>query len=329
MTLDTATAGVSVMYHYVRPGGSDVPRGIRPFMTSEFEAQLDWLAERWDIVGADEFAAWLTGDTVRPRPPCLLTFDDGVRDQHDVILPILRRRGLSGVFFVLNWPLRDDRMPLTHLMHWMLGHDDEDTWALFVDYAERELGGRSHLGDDASVRTVYPLDSLLRARIKYAANIALAPRAVEQIVAETLSAEGLTADTLTREWFASADDVRALHDAGMTIGMHGVSHRSLQQLGPDGIRAEIADSHGYLTELLGGAPTWWACPFGGTAAGPELLAAMNDAMARHGITHATTIVKGLIAPGSDPTLIPRFDAIDLPPRRDHDPRRAPAASLET
>ncbi len=320
MTLDTATAGVSVMYHYVRADGSDVPRGIRPFMTSEFEAQLDWLAERWDIVGADEFSAWLAGDTKRARPPCLLTFDDGVRDQHEVILPILRRRGLSGVFFVLNWPLRDGRMPLTHLMHWVLGHDEETVWATFVDHAERHLGGRGVLGDDAAVQTVYPLDSLVRARIKYAANIALAPEVVEQIVAGTLAAEGLTADALTREWFATADDVRALHEAGMTIGMHGASHRSLQQLGPDAIRAEIADNHAYLADLLGEPPTWWACPFGGVSASPDLVSTMYGALARHGIGSAMTIEKGLITPGSDRMAIPRFDAIDLPPRRDYDPR---------
>ncbi len=93
------------MYHYVRPDGEQVPGGIRPIRTSEFEDQLDWLCDQYDVLPADEFLERLSSRGSHfLKPPCLLTFDDGTKDHAEVVTPILQRRGLSGVFFVLTWP---------------------------------------------------------------------------------------------------------------------------------------------------------------------------------------------------------------------------------
>jgi len=305
-----------VMYHYVRPDGSRVPGGIRPLLCSELEAQLDWIEERYDIVGGDEFLAWMEGRSRRRRPPCLLTFDDGVRDQHDVVLPILRRRGLSAIVFVLTWPCTEGRMPLTHAVHWLLGRNESAVWAAIEAYAERELGGVGQLPDAETAQAVYPWDSAARGRIKYAANLALPHEAVEQIVSLELARDGLRVDDLAGEWFVTTDEIRALDAAGVEIGMHGVSHRSLQQLGPQGIRDEIAACHATLHDVLGRPPTWWATPFGGNDAPAELLAVMTGTLREFGVRGACSTAKALPRPGDDALDIPRLDAVDLPPRRE-------------
>src|SRR5438477_12798539 len=98
------------MYHYVWRDDEPAPRGIRPLLASEFEDQLDWLEERYDIVQPDEFLEILRRGDCSQRPPCLLTFDDGTKDHARVVTPILARRGLGGLFFVLTWPIELGRM---------------------------------------------------------------------------------------------------------------------------------------------------------------------------------------------------------------------------
>ena len=94
-----------VMYHYVRESIESSSSGIRPLLTGEFEEQLDWLEENYRIVSPEEFLSAAKGGYLRDgKAPCLLTFDDGTRDHLDVVAPILMRRSLSGVFFVLTWP---------------------------------------------------------------------------------------------------------------------------------------------------------------------------------------------------------------------------------
>src|SRR5260221_3849592 len=165
--------GLVVMYHYVRPDGATIPGGIRPMLTGEFERQLDWLERHYSIVRPHEFEGWIAGEGSLAKPPCLLTFDDGTRDHAEVVTPILQSRGLGGVFFVLSGPAEDGMMPLTHAVHWLLGQPDAVTWELFERYAHERLGGAAALGDPIEAKRIYHYEPELRARIKYAANMAL------------------------------------------------------------------------------------------------------------------------------------------------------------
>jgi len=315
---DEHERGLVVMYHYVRADGAAVPGGIRPMMAAEFERQLDWIGERYSIVRPEAFERWMTGEESFSKRPCLLTFDDGTRDHAEVVTPILSRRGLGGVFFVLSGPAEEGLMPLTHAVHWLLGQPDEVTWALFERYGRERLGGVAALGDPAEARRIYHYETEIRARIKYAANMALPVEATGEIVRAAVEAAGMTMGDLAREWFVSAEQIVAMSRAGMTIGLHGHSHTSLQVLGEAGIRREIAHGSDYLHGLTGRRPTWWACPFGGSGASDAAISAMRGAMAGAGLTMAVTTRKAPVerggGGGGDPLAIPRYDCIDLPPR---------------
>jgi peptidoglycan/xylan/chitin deacetylase (PgdA/CDA1 family) len=302
-----------VMYHYVWPDGDAVPAGIRPLLVSEFAAQLDWLEERYEIVGAERFLERMGEES--SRPPCLLTFDDATRDHARVVTPLLSQRSLSGVFLALAWPARDRRMPLTHAIHWLLSQGEQPVWEMMRRFAVDQLGDASHLGDAEQARRVYYYETPLRARIKYAANMALPPDVTERLVGKAVADAGRTMEQLAGEWFASADELVQMHRAGMTIGMHGVSHRTLQALGGEGIGREIAECSAWLTGLLGERPGWFACPFGGSGAAREATAAMDQALRDKGVQAAVTAEKAVVGAGCDRLRIPRLDAIDLPPRR--------------
>lgn len=312
--------GVVMMYHYVRPDGAVIPSGIRPMLTSEFERQLDWLGERYEITAAPDFLNWLQGDWRGSKPPCLLTFDDGTRDHAEVVTPILVRRGIAGVFFVLSGPAEVGLMPLTHAIHWLLGQPDEQTWEIFERYARDELGDLAALGDAAEAQRIYHYEPPLRARIKYAANMAMPQDATNQIIRRAADTAGMSLEALAHEWFVSTEQIAQMHRSGMTIGLHGHSHTSLQVLGPGGIAREIAHGSAYLARITGARPTWWACPFGGTGASDQTLSAMRLAMASAGLTAAVTTRKAPVNCGSgDPLAIPRYDCIDLPPRKSATP----------
>jgi peptidoglycan/xylan/chitin deacetylase (PgdA/CDA1 family) len=232
-----------------------------------------------------------------------------------VVAPILARRGMGGVFFVLSGPAEEGLMPLTHAIHWLLGQPDEETWEIFERYARNELKDVAALGDPAEARRIYHYEPPLRARIKYAANMAMPQDAANQIIHRAADAAGTSLAELARDWFISAEQIVQMHQMGMTIGLHGHSHSSLQALGPAGIAREIAHGSTYLTRLTGAAPTWWACPFGGTGASDQTLSAMRAAMASAGLTAAVTTRKAPVIRGTDPLAIPRYDCIDLPPRK--------------
>jgi peptidoglycan/xylan/chitin deacetylase (PgdA/CDA1 family) len=313
MMNDPIGQGLIVMYHYVRPDEERSPAGIRPLRVSQFEAQLDWLQQRYHIVGPTRFLDWVSGRAPDGQPPCLLTFDDGTRDHAEVVTPILVRRGLQGLFFVLTWPMELGRMPLTHAVHWLLGRSEEEIRVALDALVQDHQEAARVLEDGSEAARIYPYETPLRARIKYAANMALPAECVERAIAGAARVAGTDLRQLAREWFVSADQVVKMDQAGMTIGLHGCSHRSLQVLGGSGIRREIEHASAYLGRLLGERVTWWACPFGGSGAPTSALEAMQQAMDEVGIEAAVSTAKSRVQRDSDPRSLPRLDCIDLPP----------------
>ena len=190
------------MYHYVRESRESSPDGIRPLLTGEFEEQLDWLERNFEIVSAEEFLVALKGGLGSSgKAPCLLTFDDGTRDHLEVVFPILQRRSLPGLFFVLTWPSEHQKMPVTHLLHWVLGQPEERVWGQLKHFAGTRLGGFQALGSVDDAMKIYHYESRLRGRIKYAVNLAFPPEAAEEVITEIALTQGMTSRRLANEWF--------------------------------------------------------------------------------------------------------------------------------
>lgn len=75
--------------------------------------------------------------------------------------------------------------------------------------------------------------------------------------------------------FMTWDEVRALHEAGMTIGSHTLSHPYLSKLTPDQLRREVVDSKHVLEERLGIEVKDFASPFG--YSNDAVVALLNEA----------------------------------------------------
>ena len=74
----------TVMYHYVR----DIPdtsgrrfKGIRP---EQFEGQLDYVTRHYTVCRLADVIAAAHGELELPPRPCVLTFDDGLREHYGV-----------------------------------------------------------------------------------------------------------------------------------------------------------------------------------------------------------------------------------------------------
>lgn len=294
------------MYHYVRPAGQ-TPAGIRPLSLEGFERQLDELERSYQIVGPDEYVA--DGD----RRRCLLTFDDGTRDHVEVVLPVLARRGLTGVFFLLTGPWTSGKLPTAHRVHALLSHATPESLleALRESAATRGVDDEA-LGAPAEAARVYHYeDSAARARLKYALNFALPPgeagAILDDLVAWTLGDER----SLASAWFAGPEDAQQLHTSGMTVAAHGETHEALARLTPDDVEREIRRCHDTLTSVVGEPPRWFAPPFGGVGAGADTVARMLDVLRSLDYAGYCTAESGM--PGKDGALwrIGRWDAASL------------------
>jgi len=102
--------GVSTRYH------EDLPQSAQPILQlPEFTGILEWLAHRFRFLTPGEF---FEGS----EAGLLLTFDDGLANNHDLVLPVLERFGAPAVFFVATYHVENAPVPLAFIRKALADH---------------------------------------------------------------------------------------------------------------------------------------------------------------------------------------------------------------
>ncbi|HEX7131044.1 MAG TPA: polysaccharide deacetylase family protein [Iamia sp.] len=250
-----------VMYHYVRPSSDDLPH-LRYLPLDGFRRQLDHFAATEGFAARDDVVAAADGGPVPPG--VVLTFDDGLADHVDVVLPELVERDLWGLFFVPSAPHTEGIVLDVHRIHHLLGrhggpacrralHATVDRSELTSDRrAEFETGAYQGQEDDEATTTfkrllnyVVPFDR--RDEVLTAIETALDrdPGAAQAL-------------------YATPAGLATLVSSGSIVGSHGHSHRVMSRLSPPEQAVEVARSVALLDETLPPQARRTYChPYGG------------------------------------------------------------------
>jgi peptidoglycan/xylan/chitin deacetylase (PgdA/CDA1 family) len=93
--------GMAVVYHRLAETAGDARRELLPAISvRHFGAQVDLLAQHYDIVSAAELPAAARNRARGARLPLAITFDDDDPSHVDWAAPALRERGLPATFFL-------------------------------------------------------------------------------------------------------------------------------------------------------------------------------------------------------------------------------------
>ena len=282
-------------YHGVHDGVAD-PRlnfdGMH-VRARRFARQMRYVARRYDVTTLDGL---LDGAPAagRSRPRAVITLDDGYRNVQRVAQPILRSLGLPATLFVpTDFVLRAcgfwwDRLRV------MVAAAERPRVALPLDGAERTLSLRTLREQKAALAQ---LSDELRRLPSPRRETALRSLAARLGVRASVDA-GPLGERL------SAAEVRALAEAGITIGSHGVSHDALVLLTPEALAHELSESKWRLEEWTGRPVAWLAYPHG------EFSAAVVEATRRAGYRGAVTTIEALNDGGQDRYALRRIGVHD-------------------
>jgi peptidoglycan/xylan/chitin deacetylase (PgdA/CDA1 family) len=189
-----------------------------------FRRQLDQLLEMGDIV---PLPSMLADASVRSRPRFALTFDDDSLSHHQVVLPVLRDRGVSATFFLGGRSLHG----LGPLWFEIL---DDLVLSRGVAEVARSLG--------TSATDVRQL----------AERCERDPQLQRAIVSE---------DAVVVEHLSDGH-IAGLEEAGMTIGFHTLHHPLLTRLSGDALDTALTEGRAELEDVVGHRIDLFAYPHG-------------------------------------------------------------------
>jgi peptidoglycan/xylan/chitin deacetylase (PgdA/CDA1 family) len=239
--------GLILTFHHVRPARDDPfqPNALLEITPEHLDRTLRVVREQgFDIVALDEVPDRLAAGEGRP-PFCVLTFDDGYRDNRDYALAILNRHGAPWTLFVTA--------------DFASGHGR--LWWLELEEVVRR---RDHLVLDGERLPARTPDEKHAA---FAAAYSALRGGPEEVLRDTIAgwcAEiALDVTELVRNACMSWDELAELARAPrVTIGAHTLTHPMLGKHDDGRAWLEIEGGRAAVAEKLGIEPQHLAYPVG-------------------------------------------------------------------
>jgi len=281
------------------PGGEHLPPDMM-IGRERLERIVTWFQGRYRVCSIGEGVDAIAADGEQSL--LALSMDDGYRDNHDVMLPLLQRLGVSATVFLESRPLDERRVSWSHKLFWILARtsasDFVERYGAATDrrepFAALQAAAVANGGRDATY--------LVKRLLKYEVEPADRDPAIDGIFADLGGVDSELCDALYMTW----DDARALRDAGVELGGHTVTHPILSSLDGPGALAEIRTGAEALERELGQPPVTFAYPWGRRW---DFNAESRKAVEQSGFRTAVTMHGGTNDAHTDPTRLHRL-AID-------------------
>ncbi len=244
-----------VMFHHFHGNGHAASQGS--ISAAELARLLDYLgSER--ILGAQEWQERALAGQLGSDELCL-TFDDALRSQIDVALPVLEERGLTAFWFVYSdafgTPVRN--VEIFRAFRHDCYPDIEAFYREFeakvreseyADTAEKAISiglADSHLSE-------FGFYSCSDRRFRYLRDKVLGKVAYEDLMVGLMAASNYNVEAARRHLWMSEDDLFKLHCNGHVVGLHSFTHPTeLKLLSQEEQMQEYAANKEHLEKVLG------------------------------------------------------------------------------
>lgn len=227
---------------------SQFDRGLWSASAQAFTDQIRFCKAHLEMITPDDLSVVRTS---APGRYGMITFDDGYRDNYDVAFQILKKEGIKAAFFITTGFIDSPRVPWWDEIAWMVRMSQKHLielpgWIpepISFDDPDREQAVRV----------------LLRAYKEMPANSTCS---YLDAIAEATRSGRYGVDAGNRLWM-TWDMIREMHNAGMTIGGHTVTHPVLARSSREQQREEIAGCGKRLYDEIGKPMRYFSYPVGG------------------------------------------------------------------
>lgn len=298
-----------INYHYVRDVDTSRSRGIHPTTPTQLRDQLANLLKEVRFIGLPELIDHLhSGQNLRDNR-CLVTFDDGLREQAQLAVPVLDNLGIPAIFFVNTLPLTEGGALLVHKIHWLRECIPQDEFlTAFKAHASR-LGLEELLREtnEKAAAAQYLYDDAATAQIKFLLNHVMPFDATEEIIGNMFS-ERMDEEAFSRDLYMSAQDICEI-GRSHAIGSHSHAHRPLSSLSSRELEDDLGGSRKVLEQITNRPVLAVSYPYGGPTAVNRDVA---DTAGRVGYEVGFTMERCANRTLADPLLLGRVSTNDAP-----------------
>lgn len=239
------------MYHYTRDLRHSRYPQIKGLDYALFEQQLQFFINNFSVVTMEDIINYVQTDGVGyklPEKSLLLTFDDGYIDNFTVALPLLKKYGIQGSFFIPGKTFTENVLLDVNKIHFILAStknasDLVNDIFLLLDEARKEPEYRGIPANNELYTKFGVANRFDNADVIFCKRIlqTAIPEKLRKVISSKLFAKyvGLIESNFARELYMNSDQIKCLRDNGMFIGLHGYDHYWLGNLSTEQMKQDI------------------------------------------------------------------------------------------
>jgi peptidoglycan/xylan/chitin deacetylase (PgdA/CDA1 family) len=215
-----------------------------------FEMQIRYINKAFRVLTHDEFTAQLSQGTRYNKTTCLITFDDGWKDNYAHAYPVLKKYKTPAIIFLpvnyIDSSIQFWQEQLTRILIDMhhAGVKDADEYRKNCDMLKKyNLQGIMNLSED---RLRVSIERAVSEKKK------MSYEEIESMVAQ-LSEHTKFKRTgqVHCDFFLSWDEIYKMKECGISFGSHGMNHKILTKVPLSEANYEIAESKRVIENRIG------------------------------------------------------------------------------
>ena len=198
--------------------------GVHSIDVKSFLSIIDVIKKNYKLISLEDFEKGNIRDD-----SCLITFDDGLKCQFEILLPLIKKYNFIPAIFISGQPLNNKKALTVHKSHFVRAHSEpnyfQDTLHKFIKASN--LGHLLNFSDQIALKH-YKYDELTVARTKYLLNYVLPNEFSEKFIHESFIEIVKSEEEFCEEWYMSREQISQMHKEFKNIGSHAWSHVPLR-----------------------------------------------------------------------------------------------------
>lgn len=229
-----------------------------PHTYSVSKDKLEKLIENRNILSAEEWIEDIEKKKKSEKAKYCLTFDDGLKCQYDIALPLIEKHNLKGIWFPISLPLVDGIVMME--VYKRFANDYYDS----IDSFYRDFFKETKI--DLNTIPIHYLSEFKfysenDRRFRYIRDRILKKDEFDSMIRCLMSNKGISPERLSSDLWMNKENIRDLDRNGHIIGLHSHTHPcDLNDKSYDEQKEEYSHNHSILSTLIKNVPFCVAHP---------------------------------------------------------------------
>ena len=224
---------------------------------SDFDLMISWLSDRHDILDAQEYMSRFLSRTLKNTDICL-SFDDALKCQYDIALPVLRKNNISAFFFVYSSAFSDNPDFLEIFQYFRNSKFDsvDEFYNYFFDFLiqndkDEYLSQQNQYSSLDNYLSAFPFYTENDKWFRYLRDQYLGNEKYTNVMLELISDKGFDINEAKKNLWMREDELLKIHENGHVVGLHSYSHPTqMSKLPADQQLTEYQQNFTHLSEVL-------------------------------------------------------------------------------